>query len=296
MPLTLSILITAAHEPQTIGAALEAFLKFPPPGLLETLVVCPDEATARAASRYPDRGVRALRDAGRGKPAALNLGLAEARGDLIVFSDGDVTVDPANWTALLEPFAAENVGAATGRPVSLSSRSAMLGYWSHVLTEAGAHAVRLELDRAGAFLLCSGYLYAIRRRLAASIPEDALAEDAVISLHIHALGRRIRYVPQARVYVKYPTSYADWVRQKRRSLAGYAQEYVRGAVKGGRSFRTEFGFGAVRALRYARGPKELVWTGLLFLARAHVWLQAHLVSRVLRRPLAEVWERVESTK
>ncbi|MBI4772113.1 MAG: glycosyltransferase [Chloroflexi bacterium] len=305
---SVSILITASREPDSLGPALEAFLLAPPESLLETLVICPDVDTAAAAARHAGRGVRVLRDSGRGKPAALNLGLGAARGELVVLSDGDVRADPANWPALLAPFADPGVGATTGQPLSLSPRQTMLGYWSHLLT-AIAHGQRQAQDARGDFLLCSGYLYAFRRALVDEIPEDALAEDAVVSVRVHQQGHRIRYTPEAKVYVKYPTTYADWVRQKRRSLAGYAQGYVRlahppapalpwraGAGLPRRSFRSEARSGALRALRFARTPKELLWTGLLFAVRVHVWLAAHLTARVLRRPLAEVWQRVEATK
>ncbi len=297
-----TILITSANEPATIGAALEAFLNAPPPSLVETLVVCPDDATAQAAGHYSAQGVRVVRDPGHGKPAALNLGLSQARGEIVVLSDGDVRVDPGGWLALLAPFSDPGVGAVTGRPVSVSPRNTLLGYWSHLLTGAGAHAFRLERDRAGEFLLCSGYLCVVRKALAPVLPEDALAEDAVISHHIGSLGRRIRYVPEARVYVRYPESYSDWVRQKQRSLAGYHQEYVRkyrlaSQPHGGlRSFRSEFAFGALRSFQYARNAKEVGWTALLFLARAHVWSSAFVLTRLTRRTHSQIWARVDSTK
>ena len=301
-PDSVTILITSANEPATIGPALEALLSAPPPSLVETLVVCPDEATAQAAGHYSAQGVRVVRDPGLGKPAALNLGLSQARGEIVVLSDGDVRVDPRGWPRLLAPFSDPSVGAVTGRPVSVSPRGTPLGYWSHLLTEAGAHAIRLERDQTGGFFLCSGYLYAFRKALAPRLPEDALAEDAVISHHIWSQGSRIRYVLEARVYVRYPESYSDWVKQKQRSLAGYQQEYVRkyrvaSRPHGGlRSFRSEFAFGALRSFQYARNAREVIWTALLFLARAHVWLSAFVLTRLTRRTHSQIWARVDSTK
>ncbi len=35
-----------------------------------------------------------------------------------------------------------------------------------------------------------------------------------------------RYVPQAEVFVRYPTSYSDWLKQKVRSAGGYAQPMI----------------------------------------------------------------------
>jgi cellulose synthase/poly-beta-1,6-N-acetylglucosamine synthase-like glycosyltransferase len=318
---SLTVLITAFREAGTIGQALEAFLRQVPPDA-EILVVCPDvETTAviqQYAAQYPQ--IRHIPDPGKGKPAALTIGLQAAQGEIIVFSDGDVYVGEDALAVLLAPFADPQTGAVTGQPISLSSRSARLGYWSHLLVSA-AHQTRLKRDEAGAFLLCSGYLFAARKRLLTAdgggtaregdvtqskitprrpaptpIPEDALAEDAVISHMIAQQGYRIRYAPEAKVYVKYPDTYADWLRQKVRSAGGYAQDYVQSSPYRMRSAGLEARHGTVFALKFAQSPREFWWTLWLFLARLHLWLLVFWQVKVRKRPLPELWQRVESTK
>ena len=288
-----SVLVTSYHEPDTLPRALEALLPQLPADS-EVLVICPDDETAQAAARY--EGVQVLRDTGRGKPAALNLGLAHARGEIAVLTDGDVYVSPDALTALLAPFAEAQVGAVSGRPVSISPRDNLLGYWSHLLTDAGAHAERLKRDAAGLFFVCSGYLFAIRHRLIDAIPEDALAEDAVISHRIGEQGYRVRYAPDACVYVKYPDNYRDWLKQKVRSAGGYAQSYIADSPLQMRSFWHEALAGTGRALRYPRSPREFLWTLALFAARLHLWALIFWRVRVRRIPLDRLWQRVESTK
>lgn len=290
----ITVLFTAYREAATIGRALEALLPQLAPWDAEILVICPDDETAQVAAKFLN--VRVLRDPGRGKPAALNLGLAEAQGDLIIMTDGDVYVEVDAIGRLLEPFADPNVGAVSGRPVSTSSRQTMLGYWSRLLTDAGAHTERLMRDDAGDFLVCSGYLYAIRAGLIEHIPEDALAEDAVISHRIGEQGYRIRYAPGARVYVKYPTTYTDWLAQRIRSAGGYVQDYVARSPLHMRSFGYEIMAGTFRALGYARTLRELLWTLILMLARLHLWLLIFWRVRVRRTPLTQLWKRVETTK
>ncbi|MGC9399776.1 MAG: glycosyltransferase [Anaerolineae bacterium] len=292
----ISVIITAFREPQTVGRAIEAFLaQIPETG--EILVVCPDpETTATVdayAARYPQ--VHHVADPQRGKPAALNYGLAAACGDVVVLSDGDVVVEEGALAPLLTPFADPEVGAVTGRPVSTNARETLLGYWSHFLLHS-AHRLRLERDRTGKFLLCSGYLFAVRKALIEHVPEDALAEDAVISHCVAQQGRRIRYAPEARVLVKFPTTYGDWLRQKVRSTGGYAQPYVRNSPVRMRSLASEAWHGLRLAFRYPQNPREFLWTALLFVARLHLWLLVFLNVRVLRRPLSKLWQRVESTK
>jgi len=294
--MTLSVLITAFREAATIGRAIEAFLlQLPPDG--EILVVCPDPETTAVvdnyAARYP--AGRHVADPQRGKPAALNVGLNTARGEIVVLSDGDVTVAEDALALLMAPFADPQVGAVSGHPLSLSPRDTMLGYWSHLLTE-GIHQIRLARDRAGQFLVCSGYLFACRRALIGHLPEDALAEDAVISHRVASQGYRVRYAPRAHVFVKYPTTYRDWLRQKVRSTGGYAQDYVRKAPVRMRSVWLEMLNGTRLALRYPRNPREFLWTLLLFAARLHMWLLVFVKVRLLHRPLAALWQRVETTK
>jgi cellulose synthase/poly-beta-1,6-N-acetylglucosamine synthase-like glycosyltransferase len=293
----IAILVTAYREPDTIGPALEALshsaaeIADQP---VEIIVVCPDDETASVAQFYP--GVRVLRDPARGKPAALNLGLAQARGDIIAMTDGDVRIGPGALAALIAPFDDPHTAAVSGRPVSCSPRSTLLGYWSHLLTEAGAHAERLKRDQTGQFFVCSGYLYAIRAGLVTHIPEDALAEDAVVSHLIGQQGYRIRYAPAAEVAVRYPSTYADWLRQKVRSTGGYAQPIIARSPLQMRSFRHEALAGTWRALRYPRTLREFLWTLLLFGARLHLWLLVFWNVRVRQRPLTDLWQRVESTK
>ena len=292
----ISVIITSYREAATIGRALDAFLAQLPPDA-EILVVCPDPETTAVVDEYSRRHlvVRRVADPGQGKPMALNCGLAAAWGEIAVLSDGDVVIGEDALRTLLAPFADAAVGAATGRPMSASPRDTMLGYWSHLLTDS-AHRVRLARDQADQFLLCSGYLFAFRRALIGDIPVDALAEDAVISHEIAQAGYRIRYAPEAQVYVRYPTTYRDWLRQKVRSAGGYAQDTIRKSPFSMRSARLEVVAGTRLALAYPRNLRELAWTLLLFAARLHLWLLVFWNVRVRHRPLKVLWQRVETTK
>ncbi len=295
--LALSIIVTAYREENSIGRAIESFACQALPDDYELLVVCPDEKTAAAVQRHvaDNQRVRRLRDEGRGKPAALNLALDAASGDIVILSDGDVYVGAGAVDALLEAFEEAQVGIVSGRPVSTSPRATMLGYWSHLLVDAGAHQQRLLRASRGEYLECSGYLYAFRRSLWNPIPEDALAEDGLISYRVWQQGYRTAYAPQALVYVKYPASYQDWLKQKTRSTGGYAQPYLKGAP-GMRSVRQEAVGGMLAALRYADNLRELWWTILLFAARVHVWLRVWWNVKLHNRPFEAVWQRVDSTK
>lgn len=290
----ISIIITAFREEKTIGRAIEALLRSEIPPGSEIIVVCPDDETANTAARFTD--VRIIRDPHKGKPVALQLALDVAQHDLVVLTDGDVFVADGAITALIEPFKDTGVGASSGRPVSLSPRETMLGYWSHLLTDAGAHAERMRLHSQNRFFVCSGYLYAVRKHLLERVPEDALAEDAVISHMIAMKSMTISYVPEAEVYVLYPDTYSDWLKQKVRSAGGYTQKVIADSPLRMRSFRHEVMAGTVRSLQYAKSFKELFFTIALFAARIHLWFLIFWRVKVRKLPLSTLWQRVESTK
>ena len=138
----------------------------------------------------------------------------------------------------------------------MNDADTMFGFWSHLLTDAGAHSVRLERSDKGKFIACTGYLYAIRN-VVNKIPEDALADDAVISHIIWDKGYKIKYAPNALVYVRYPTNFKDWMLQKKRSAGGYRQikQYFGHGPKM-RSFGREVIFGWYKALAYPKTVRE----------------------------------------
>jgi cellulose synthase/poly-beta-1,6-N-acetylglucosamine synthase-like glycosyltransferase len=304
----ISAIITAYKEPRTIGAAIEALLEQDWPNEYEILVVSPDEATREAVEpylhRYPQ--VHHFTDQVKGKPAALNLVFAYARGELCVLTDGDVRVCTGALRPLLAPLADERCGAVSGRPISASPRSTLLGYWSHLLTDAGAHMARTRRARQESYFDCSGYLYVVRRSLLPTLPAGALADDAFISQAVWEQNYMIAYAPAAHVEVRYPTTYADWLLQKVRSTAGAADLSAQRTYQTNtgnkkpparmRSFRNEVREGIGPLLHYPRSLKEWCWTGLLVGARLHLWWRVWLETRVKRRSYHEIWRRVESTK
>jgi hypothetical protein len=85
------------------------------------------------------------------------------------------------------------------------------------------------------------------------------------------------------------------MKQKIRSMGGYAQQYVK-ASRGMRSFRREALAGTWSAVHYAHNPRELWWTLLLLAARVHIWLWVWWDVKWCKRPFGDVWQRVNSTK
>ncbi|MBS3112459.1 glycosyltransferase [Candidatus Woesearchaeota archaeon] len=294
----ISILITSYKESRTIGKAIEAFNNQKIKENYEILVASPDFETGTVVMKYASMfpNIRWIQDKRKGKPAAINLLLKEAKGDILFLSDGDVYVSDNSVNDLLEHFKDPKVGIVSGRPVSLSPKNTMLGYWSHLLTNEAAHATRIERTQKGEFIVCSGYLFAIRKKFQ-YIPEDLLSEDAIMSHLMWQKGYKTNYEPKAEVYVKYPTNFKDWIIQKKRSAGGYQQisKYFKNPPIM-RSFSKEIINGWYKPLKYASNTKEFIWSLALYPARLYLWLKIFMDINNKHFNLLDIWKPVESTK
>lgn len=289
----ISIIITAYKEADTIGKAISSILDNELPKEYEILILAPDDETLNIAHIFAknNKNIKPIKDLGQGKPAALNLAFSKAKGDILILTDGDVYMSKNAIQAILENFKS-GIGAVTGHPTSINNKRKILGYWSHLLADT-AHKRRLKSFKLKKRLFCSGYLYAFRN-IIREIPTETLSEDGFISHLIYSKGYKIAYAPQAEVYVKYPTTFRDWLIQKKRSVGGYNQIKL-WIGKEIRSFRKE-SLGIFDVLKYAKNLKELFYTFALIFARVYLWLVIFIDINLKRKKLEKIWLRAESTK
>src|SRR3989344_844566 len=297
---TATIIVTAFKEPR-LGETIKSILKQKIDYAYELLVVVPDKESIGLVKSYSKKykQVKLFKDPGKGKSFALNLLFKKFNkkgGEILIFTDGDVTLGENSINEIMLAFRDSSVGCVSGRPVSSNSKNNKFGFWSHLLTDAGAHLIRKELDTQGEFFECSGYLFAFRNNgIVERIPLD-VAEDAIIPYYFWKRGYMIRYVDNARVYVKYPENFDDWIKQRNRSakahesLTKYAPDFPK--IK---SFRNEASR-VFQAIKYARTPKELKWTLELISARLYMWGNVFYETRFKGKHYHDAWERIESTK
>ncbi|MBI2148944.1 glycosyltransferase [Candidatus Woesearchaeota archaeon] len=294
----LSIIITSYKEPLTIRKAVDSFLKQDIREKYEIIVLAPDKETAEVVKKAykNNKKVIYIKDPLKGKPTALNIAFKKARGQILILSDGDVYTSENSVNYLVKHFKNKKVGAVSGRPISLNEKTNILGYWSHLLTDIGAHETRLLWTKKNKFIVCSGYLMTIRKGIINSIPENSLADDAVISHLIYGKGYKIEYEPNAKVYVKYPTTFKDWIKQKKRSAGGYNQ--LKNLIQNKETMRsfTRESIEVFRALRYPKNIKEFIWTIALIIARLYLWILIFIEINIKKEKFENIWTRVESTK
>ncbi len=297
-----SLIITAWREPETVEASLSNVLRDTSKKVLdslEILVLCPDEETAQAAAKVVRKcnfsSFTHVPDPQKGKVTALNIAIEIAQGDILIFTDGDVVVAKKAIETLVSGFTHQDIGSISGRPVSADSRARCFGYWGNLLADA-AHKKRCDSQTHGSYYFMSGYLYAIRRSLCSSIPESILVDDAYVTLTVVEQGFRVAYEPQAKVYVKYPKNFQDWIKQKKRSVGGYSQlKKYKQSTGLKRTFKHELAY-SLFPINYAQNARELVYSLLLYPARLWLWLVVFWYAKFRATALQKSWVRIESSK
>ncbi len=228
-----SILVPCHNEERVIQATLEALLALDyPPEKVEILVINDGSAddTARIAAAFTrDPRVRLLEvpseKAARGKAAALNFGLREARWPVIAVYDADNTPEPGALRPLVEELACDaRLGACIGMYRAVNRRRRLITRFLNIegigfqwIIQAG----RWMLMR---FTTLPGTNYVIRRKLVEDLggwDEAALTEDAELTLRVYQAGYRIKLVPDSVTWEQEPESLGVWFRQRHRWVRGY---------------------------------------------------------------------------
>ncbi len=194
-----SVIITAYNEERDLAAKLENTLALDYPRELLKIIVASDCSTDRTdeiARAFADRGVRLVRQPQRlGKTAAQNMAVAEARGEIILFSDATSLYEPNVLRVMMPSFADPTVGCVAGRLIYVDPAQTRVGrgarsYWGYE-TFLKEHESRI-FSLIGA----SGCLYAVRRSAYVPLYNEACS-DFIIATKMVEQNLRAVYEPAA---------------------------------------------------------------------------------------------------
>ena len=269
----------------------------------EVIVAAPDKPTRELSLKYAKYGLIKPIEVPTKKPRAIDWLLKNniLDGEVVIFTDGDLVWSSLVIRPLLERlYSDSSIGAVAGHLVPSNPKNTMLGYWAWVTTQVGAHRARLKADEDKTFLNLPGGIFAIYGKLLpSSFPHDLLGDDIYFTYLVYKQGFRVAYAPNAVVYVKYPTTIKDWLRQKKRTSGAEYQirQKYRDIVKFKpmRSFKQEFSyFPAV--MRYSSNFKEFIWGLVLALFRLISWIWAFVEQKIFKRNPYKIWQRISSSK
>lgn len=194
-----SVIIAAYNEERDIAAKLENTLALDyEPEKLEIVVAsdCSSDRTDDIVREYAARGVRLCRQSKRlGKTAAQNAAAAEARGEVLLFSDATTVYEQDALRKLVRNFADPTVGCATGHVVYVDRAATAVGrgarsYWGY------EQFLKHCESRFNSLVGVHGCQYAVRRSAYRDLAHD-MSSDFVIASEIHLQGLRSVYEPEA---------------------------------------------------------------------------------------------------
>jgi len=225
---TVSVVVPAYNEETVIARTVETLLAQQPP-VLE--VVCVDDGSkdrtlAVLREKFDaNRRVRILAKPNGGKSSALNLGFAEARGEVVVALDSDTLFAEDTVARLTAPFLDPRVAAVAGN-AKVGNRVNRLTRWQALEYITAQNLERRAWDLAGAVPVVPGAVGAWRRSAVIAeggYHEDTLAEDTDLTLRLIARGFRVVYAEHALAYTEAPETARTLLKQRFRWTYGILQ-------------------------------------------------------------------------
>lgn len=170
-----------------------------PADLLEVLVVSDGstDGTDAIVEAWPDPRVRLITLPASGRLVALQQGGRRARGEVLVFTDVNVTVDPGALRHLVRPFADRKVGGVCGARKVRRARSGDSGVVGSVLLARFEDRLKRLESGLGNIHAADTSLCAVRRSMFVPATNPAQADDIAISARVVLSGGRLVYEPRA---------------------------------------------------------------------------------------------------
>jgi glycosyltransferase involved in cell wall biosynthesis len=114
-PVRVSFLVPAYNEAATIGEVLERIAQL---DLEPQVIVVDDGSTDETAAIAERAGALVIRQANRGKGAAIRVAIPHVESEIVVIQDADMEYDPTEVPSLIEPIVRGNADVVFGSRLS----------------------------------------------------------------------------------------------------------------------------------------------------------------------------------
>jgi len=218
-----SVGVCAYNEEQNIGQLLDSILKqkLPQNIVLQEIIVvasgCTDN-TEMIVKDWQEKDKRIIlisEKQRRGKSAAVNKFIKNAKTRYLVLSSADLLLEKKCLSILLSALSRRKIGLVSPQIVPINKANSLIGFAVNLLWELH-HRINLQFpDRPKV-----GELIAFKK-IFERIPPSSAVDEANIEPLIHFQDYEVRYCPNAIVYNKGPENIRDFLRQRRRIYAGH---------------------------------------------------------------------------
>jgi cellulose synthase/poly-beta-1,6-N-acetylglucosamine synthase-like glycosyltransferase len=227
-PLLQTVLIPAHNEAKVIVGALRQILISDYPNL-EVIVIddgsSDDTSDVVAANFSDDRRVRLVTIANGGKAAALNCGLEQARGSVIIAMDADTVFAKDAISKLVRWFEDPSVGAVAGN-AKVGNRVNVITRWQALEYVTSQNLERGALAALGCITVVPGAIGAWRHealKQLGGLPVNTLAEDQDLTIALLRAGYTVLYDSSAIAWTEAPDTVNGLLKQRFRWAFGTLQ-------------------------------------------------------------------------
>ena len=221
-----TIVIAAWNEARHIAARIDNCLQQIYPSEMLEIVVVSDGSTDETSSivrSFASKGVSLVElETRMGKAVALNVGVAAAHGEIVVFADARQSFSPTAVRELVANFADASVGAVSGELILESNSAGPTAegvglYWT---IEKWIRQKEAAID---SIVGATGAIYAIRRDLFEALPPGTILDDLLTPMRIVMQGYRVVFEGRALAFDRVAHDYSSEFKRKVRTLAGNYQ-------------------------------------------------------------------------
>ncbi|HEX4636412.1 MAG TPA: polysaccharide deacetylase family protein [Rhizomicrobium sp.] len=227
-PQPVTVLIPAFNEEKVIVTTIERILASDYPNL-EVLVIddgSKDHTAYITRSHFmkePRVGVISIPNGG--KANALNVGLANAKGEVVVALDADTQFEKTTISRLVRWFTDPAIGAVAGN-AKVGNRINMITCWQALEYIVAQNLERRALSALDTLTVVPGAVGAWRRDVLLEIggfPADTLAEDQDLTIAIQTQGYAVHFDSTAIAWTEAPATVKGLAKQRFRWAYGTLQ-------------------------------------------------------------------------
>lgn len=181
-------------------------------------------ANVKAVVKKHPHKIKLISQANSGKSGALNTGIAQAKGSLVLTLDADSYLEPGSILKMVKALANTTYGVAIGEVV-VGNMNSWLGRAQHYEYSISFHMKRAQHVFDSAYIF-PGALTMFRTELLSEIgkfTDYSSTEDLDISMRIKIAGHKIAYVDSAICVTEGASTVRDLLNQRTRWRHGYLE-------------------------------------------------------------------------
>lgn len=217
---TVSLIIAAYNEEDIIEEKIKNSLSLDYRKDKLEIIIFSDASTDQTntiVGQYQDKGIKFIHlSQRRGKTAGQNLAVSQATGEIIIFSDANALYRPEAIRKIVRNFFDRTVGCVCGELVYYNEDRSLIGdaesvYWDY------EKFIKRQENRAASILGANGSIYAVRKKLFVSLPEEFIS-DFIEPFKIIEQGFRVIYEPAALSFEQSTTNFHEEYDRKKRII------------------------------------------------------------------------------